>query len=657
MAGLLPLIFVLVIAESSAEALPLHRPAFSFNSWWWPLILGLSLVLWLGVCETAARLVARRGSWRAMMRVDLALQGLILVWFAWLCYGWGWSHFHRSFVVSLLPWLAVQVLYWWSQTHAVRALSKHPWTRAGRVLYQLRFGVLPVLVILPFFDIGAWLAKTLDIERFYQDPHFGLLLTALSVQGFLLVVLALLPVLLVWMWQARPLADTELTGRMRALCASMGVGVASFLRWPVPGGRVYNAAVVGLMPRFRYVLFTDDLLRDLPPEELAAVLGHELGHARHGHLWMYFLFATTVTLVVSMVQDDLAAILLPLLASAPGGAAGLPLMDSWAGVSRGLVALVLLALMWRLLFGVVSRACERQADLAGARLVGDARIMASALKSVARLAGQPENAPSWRHHSIAERVAFMEKVHADPRLADLHHQAVLRMRNLLITLCCAVAAFMAAKFWVGPDALGARDPLRARQDLVRWVDQDADLSAALATADQGDPRPLSTWLNRAGTLERERLLRTLLADIEEDVRAGYRQRHRLRAFLSLPSGNAGLDLQLENCLAYTSVAGTAQPTRQDLAIARDLVERLEVAAKKYVSHGILDTVGCIRFVLGDYVRAGEHFAAAQAALAKAGEADPLPPAQRGLYRRRLEAARANVAGAHQPLPQEWTSAP
>ena len=34
----------------------------------------------------------------------------------------------------------------------------------------------------------------------------------------------------------------------------------------------------------------DAILEELPPDELDAVFGHEVGHARHGHIWFYALF-------------------------------------------------------------------------------------------------------------------------------------------------------------------------------------------------------------------------------------------------------------------------------------------------------------------------------------------------------------------------------
>ena len=656
MSGLLPLIFALVIAETSAEALPLFHPALAWNRWWWPLVLGLSFVFWLGLSEGSARLVARGKSWRAMQVTDLALQAGILGWYALLCYGWGWSHQYRNFCVSLAPWLGAQLVLWWCMAVAVRSITGHPWSRFARVMYQLRFGVLPVLIILPFFDLGAWLARTLDIERWYTpDTPGGILLTALSIQGFLLVVLTLLPIPLMWLWGAKPLPAGPLAQQMQAICQRLGVRVAGLLRWPVPGGKVYNAAVVGMVPRLRYVLFTDDLVRDLPPEELTAVLGHELGHARHGHLWLYFLFATLAVLTVTQIQGPVAEIIRPWLSEPPPGVTPFSPQDPLGGMVKGLAALLLLALQWRLLFGYISRACERQADLAGAEVAGDALVMGQALKSVARLAGQPENAPSWRHYTIAARVAFLQRVHADPDLGAHHHRQVASMRNLLVALCFAVAAAWAVNFWFNPDVVTMRDPSQVRQALGAWADADPDLGAALAKADQGDVRTLSAWVNRTNDLERQRLARWLLALTVEDTRAAYRHRHRLRAFLCLSTGEQDWDQDIENTFAYVAVAGTDQPTAIDLTIAHgQLLPRLEERARRSEHHALWDTVGCIRFAKGEYTLAAENFTRAVESLAKSKNAAQLPAEQRLLYRRRQEAARTNAAdGPPVPLPKDW----
>jgi len=49
-----------------------------------------------------------------------------------------------------------------------------------------------------------------------------------------------------------------------------------------------NAAVMGFIPRFRYVLLSDLLLETMTDEQVEAIFAHELGHVMHRHLfWLW----------------------------------------------------------------------------------------------------------------------------------------------------------------------------------------------------------------------------------------------------------------------------------------------------------------------------------------------------------------------------------
>jgi STE24 endopeptidase len=50
------------------------------------------------------------------------------------------------------------------------------------------------------------------------------------------------------------------------------------------GETVYNALVTGLLPGFQTVFVSDGLLKHFPSSEVAAIVGHEVAHARRGHL-------------------------------------------------------------------------------------------------------------------------------------------------------------------------------------------------------------------------------------------------------------------------------------------------------------------------------------------------------------------------------------
>lgn len=436
MSGLLPLLIALTIVETAVHGQREGAAAGLFA-----IVLPWGLLLWWLLCETACRLVATHFRTRQALEMwDIAAQVLAVGLFAGLCYGLGWVHRVHYYSLGLAPWMAAMAIHWWCMAVAVRAVGGAPWTRTGLLLHHLRFALLPLVVALPVLDVSAWIANSTHLDL-WLFATFGKTMNVLGGSLLALGMVLLLPWVLVKLWGARPLADAALQDELGAACARSGVAVTAILRWPVRGGRVYNAMVIGVLPRLRYVLFTDDLLRDFPANERTAVLGHELGHARHHHLWIYLLFALATGLLswsARGVLDD-AITQIPLLAKID-----VELRD-------GLIAMVLLAIQWRLLFGVLSRACERQADLAGAELAGDGDVrqgsvvMQRALASVARFAGIDPRAPSWRHHSIASRVAFLGRVGEDPKLAARHHQQV----RVAVELLAAVTGVLLALATLG----------------------------------------------------------------------------------------------------------------------------------------------------------------------------------------------------------------
>ena len=51
-----------------------------------------------------------------------------------------------------------------------------------------------------------------------------------------------------------------------------------------------TAGVMGLIKKFRYILVTPSLLKLLEPEEVDAVIAHEIGHIKKKHLLFYLVF-------------------------------------------------------------------------------------------------------------------------------------------------------------------------------------------------------------------------------------------------------------------------------------------------------------------------------------------------------------------------------
>ena len=120
-----------------------------------------------------------------------------------------------------------------------------------------------------------------------------------------------------------------------------------------------NAMITGVIPRTRFIVFTDRILDELPPDELDGVLGHEIGHAKHGHLWYYLTFLILSIAVLASSFVYLGDALDNSGVKIPAEYAG------WLVLPPVFVAFVYLFVV----FGFLSRRCERQADIYGCKAV------------------------------------------------------------------------------------------------------------------------------------------------------------------------------------------------------------------------------------------------------------------------------------------------
>jgi Zn-dependent protease with chaperone function len=286
--------------------------------------------------------------------------------------GWGWTtqhtltvEWHGDTVLAPFAELAVPLPYflivfgcWLIYYDVDRALHQLSaggggrfWSRAGYFFHHLR--QLALLVALP---VGLFVTQQ-TLTRFApeaSDTDWYRAGSVVAVLGLILVM----PVLMKPLLGLRSLPAGPVRGRIEAVARRLHFRYADLLVWPTHG-HTANAMIVGLVPRLRYVIFTDRILEELPDDELDAVFGHEVGHARHGHIWFYALF-----LGLSMLA--LAAVLLLVVQQLD--AAGVMVPERYRGWVT-LPPMVLAAGYVFLVFGFLSRRCERQADVFGCRAV------------------------------------------------------------------------------------------------------------------------------------------------------------------------------------------------------------------------------------------------------------------------------------------------
>lgn len=112
-------------------------------------------------------------------------------------------------------------------------------------------------------------------------------------------VLICMPLALRWIWRTSRLPAGEVRDRLVRMCREQSVRVRDILVWHTDHATL-NGAMVGVLPRVRYIMLTDALIERLPTEQLEAVMAHEIAHAKHHHLpWMIAAVGSVVAICSS----------------------------------------------------------------------------------------------------------------------------------------------------------------------------------------------------------------------------------------------------------------------------------------------------------------------------------------------------------------------
>jgi STE24 endopeptidase len=248
-----------------------------------------------------------------------------------------------------------------------------------------------------------------------------------------------MPILLRLFLGLKPLPAGRLRERLENTARRLRFGYSNVLVWHTRN-LFANAMVTGFIPWLRYIVLTDRLIDELTPDEVEAVFGHEVGHIKHHHLFFYLAFFLTSFILLTLFWEQLKGwIRLDDVVAALGA---VPSFDSedfkdTLKTLSSFVKLGLLAAYTLLFFGFISRRCERQADLFGARTVST-DVFISALEKVADINGIPRRRSgnwllSWQHPTIAQRVEFLQQMRDNPARIPRFHLSIMLMQGSLYT--------------------------------------------------------------------------------------------------------------------------------------------------------------------------------------------------------------------------------
>jgi STE24 endopeptidase len=151
------------------------------------------------------------------------------------------------------------------------------------------------------FLVGLVLAGIV-VELLYfmirQFPQHWWLITWALFMGLFILLAQLAPVVLFPIfYKFEPLDNEDLRRRLVQLSEHAGTRVRGIYRWKLSEkSKKANAALTGL-GRTRRIILADTLLDNYAPEEIEAVLAHELGHHVHRHILKSILVQAGTTLL------------------------------------------------------------------------------------------------------------------------------------------------------------------------------------------------------------------------------------------------------------------------------------------------------------------------------------------------------------------------
>jgi len=338
-----------------------------------------------------------------------------------------------SFLVDMAPFktiptllallfLAVFVFYlaivWIFAYGSYQELYRPDISRQSYVFSNISFSI-PVLLPWLFLSGIADIIRALPFE----GPKSFMATTEGEVSYFILFLLAVAilgPFVIQKFWRCKPLENGYYRSRIESLCRRAELAYADILYWPIFGGKMVTAGVMGLVKKFRYILVTNSLLQLLEPEEIDAVIAHEIGHIKKKHLLLYLGFFVGYMLVSYVAFD---VIIFAIIYAEPvhwlidkTGFSQTAVISSISSV----VIISVFLIYFRFIFGFFMRNFERQADTYVYALFDSGKPLISTLEKIAATSGQSADKPNWHHFSIRQRIDFLRKCEADASWISRH---------------------------------------------------------------------------------------------------------------------------------------------------------------------------------------------------------------------------------------------
>jgi STE24 endopeptidase len=307
-----------------------------------------------------------------------------------------WSGALYIVAVMALLWLLGLPLDWWSQFRLEGRFGFNNSTPALWALDRVKFAFLGLAIGFPV--TWAMLALVNRAGALWWVWGFALLF------GFQVLMMVLYPKLILPLFnRLSPLPDGEQRARLMALAERTGFQARTIEMMDGSKRSGHSNAYFAGFGRFRRIILFDTLMAQLAPDEVEAVLAHEIGHYKCGHV------PKSMALSALLQFGGLAAV---------GWLVGAPWFNAAFGLPAGapaptfLLAALLggLATFWLMpAANLLSRRHEFEADAFAREAVGSSAPMIGALrklseKNLSNLTPHPVySSVYYSHPTLVER--------------------------------------------------------------------------------------------------------------------------------------------------------------------------------------------------------------------------------------------------------------
>lgn len=287
----------------------------------------------------------------------------------------------------------------------------------------LLFVIFPTVTIIFIRDLEPYLSNLNAFER------------SASLAAILLALAAGLPLLLLTACSHTKFNDQVFESQIKSIFIQNRIPLRRLRIWRT-GNQIANAAVVGLIPRYRMLILSDKLMDLFPRNEVLAIARHEAGHVRLWHTFTRLCFITLPVLAIAQTQST--GLATPVFDGSP---------LEWLGEASTLVpigiylAFLLISLPW------ISHQMEYEADIFACQTQGPhgaapdsnyTNDLKNALLRLAALGRGYYEKQTLLHPSLKQRIELIEKLESNSQKISQFKRSFSRRRYLVLACFTAV---------------------------------------------------------------------------------------------------------------------------------------------------------------------------------------------------------------------------